>query len=697
MSGGEPRLCGHCLVPVGSAALRARVGGREREFCCLGCYLACRVHGERGEEAEATLLLLRIGVGAFLGMNVMMLSLLLYSGSVGPEEAGLRRGIELLLGFLATPAVLLLGLPLLRDAWRAGTQWRLTSEAMIAVGTAAAYLFSVTSLLRGEDRVYFDTATMLPLLFTVGRYLEAAARARAGRDLAPLLEAERARARVVVDGVEVVRPAAEVTAGNLVRVGACERLAVDGMVVEGRSTADESLVTGEARPVAKGPGEAVLAGTTNGDGQLLVRTTASGAATHWAQIGRAVGEALARRSRLQTLTDRVAAVFLPATLLVALASGLYWSQRGTAWQALSAALATLVVACPCALGPAAYLASFLGVGAAARRGVVVRSLAALEALAAVRCMAFDKTGSLTRGAPALTGLVVESEAEADVLHRAARLAGAGQHPLSRALALAAGERGLGGAPLAAVATRRGLGLVGEGTAPPALGSAELFRELAWEMPPRLATHAAAFEAGGASVVYYGESSRVQGVAAFRDETKPEAAAVLAGLRRRGLALAILSGDRPGAVEPLATSLGVTHWEAALSPAGKLAAMERLLAAHGAVAMVGDGLNDAPVLAGATVGIALGSGTELARTSAEVVTAGTGLGVLPWLLDLARAARRITRANLVWAFGYNVVGVAVAAAGLLRPVIAVSLMAASSLLVVGNSLRLGAGFAAADEG
>jgi Cu2+-exporting ATPase len=689
---GGAALCTHCLVPAGRNAYRGRAGGEEFPFCCFGCYLAFRIHGERGEEAEATLFLIRIGAGAFLAMFIMFLSLLLYLHDFGTDQEGVRRGVELILGVLATPAVAILGLPIWRDAASAARQGRITTEAMIALSGTAAYVYSVVSLLARGHQVYFDTATMLFLLYTVGRYLDASARARAARDLSPLLEAEKASAHVLSAAGEVTRPAAAVAKGELVRVGPGERFPVDGEVVEGRSAVDQSMVTGESRPVDRGRGDAVLAGTMNGDGQLVVRTVASGSSTHWSEIGRAVRQALARRSQLQRLTDRVAVFLLPSVIVLALASALYWSRHRTTWEALSAALATLVVACPCALGPAAYLASYLGIGLAARRGMVVRSTAALDALARVRCVAFDKTGSLTCGSPALVAIEGDGiESASGLLGVAARLAARDDHPLAKALRGAAVEQALEVAPLAIVEARRGSGLVGResvGGAAFALGSAELFGELGWTLPPALGEHAARFEAAGHSVALIGWSGMVRGVAAFADELKPEAARAIARLHALGCATAILSGDRPLVVERVARSLGVERWQAALSPRGKLEALASLRAAHGAaVAMVGDGLNDGPVLAGATVGIALGSGTELARTSAEIVTAGADLEAVPWLVGLARRCARATRANLIWAFGYNAVGLAMAAAGLLQPVIAAGLMAGSSLLVVANALRL----------
>lgn len=684
-------LCAHCLVPAGRHAYRGQVAGQELPFCCFGCYLACRIRGERGEEAEATLFLIRIGAGAFLAMFIMFLSLLLYLHDFAPDQASVRRGVEIILGALATPAMAILGLPILRDAWSAARQGRITTEAMIALSGTAAYAYSLVSLLAGGHQIYFDTATMLFLLYTVGRYLDAAARARAARDLSPLLAAEKATARVITAGGEVTRPAAEVAGGELVRVGPGERFPVDGEVIDGRSAVDQAMITGESRPVDKARGDAVLAGTVNGDGQLVVRTVAAGAATHWSEIGRAVREALARRSQLQRLTDRIAAWFLPGVILLALGSALYWSRQRTAWEALSAALATLVVACPCALGPAAYLASYLGIGLAARRGMVIRSTRALDALARVRCIAFDKTGSLTRGQPALVEMAALTELpdlSCSLLAAAARLAAGDDHPLAGALRRASRERGLAVTPLAIVEARRGRGLVGqEGEVTYALGSAELFGEMGWELAPALAERATRLEAAGDSVAFIGWSGAARGVAGFADEIRQEAAGALARLHAQGCVTAILSGDRPLVVERVAQSLGVASWQGALSPRGKLAALGELKHAHGTVAMVGDGLNDGPVLAGATVGIALGSGTELARTSADIVTAGADLAAIPWLVGLARGAARTTRANLAWAFSYNAIGLALASAGLLQPVIAAALMAASSLLVVANALRL----------
>ena len=683
----DVELCAHCLVPAGAGAYRGAVAGETHFFCCFGCYVAYRVHGEPGEEAEATLFLMRVGVGSFLSMNVMLLSLLLYGHVLANGDETLRRGIEVILAALATPAMVVLGVPLLKDAWTATRARRVTAETMIVTGAFAAYFYSIAGLLRGVDRVYFDTATMLLLLFTVGRFLDAIVRARAARDLSPLLEAERVTVRVVSASGETSKPAFEVQRGETIRVAPGERIPIDGVVVEGRSAVDEALLSGEALPVEKSAGQTVLAGTVSVDGQLLVRAEATGAATHWSAIARAVREALARKSNIQSQVDRVAAVFLPLVLVVAAGTAIYWSRSGSTWHATSAALATLVVACPCALGPAAYLASYLGIGLAAERGVLIRSSRTMLDLARITGIVFDKTGCLTRGEPAIEAVVSPGTPRPELVDRAAGLAAGSDHPLSRAIVSEAAGRGA--VTLAReIRARPGLGLIGQsGRGTIALGSSKLFEELGWPIPPALDSRAPGALGGNQSVVYYGENGAVHGWIALADPIRSEASGVLSGLRQRGLEVSILSGDREGVVKRVAEALGIGRWQAEVSPERKLAETDRRVFGHSGVAMVGDGLNDAPALAGAVVGIALGTASQMTRASADIVAAGSDLRTLLWLVDLARAVRRKTRTNLLWAFAYNVVGIAIAAAGHLQPVLAALLMALSSLFVVLNSMTL----------
>ena len=339
-----------------------------------------------------------------------------------------------------------------------------------------AYAYSALAVVIGGAEVYFDTATMLLVLFTLGRYLEASGRARAMRDLAPMLAAEREGVTVVEGGAEMRLPARDVTAGTLVLVRPGERIAVDGVVVEGFSDVDEAVITGESRPVAKAPGAAVLAGSINHGGALLVRSTGAGSATRWARIARSVRQALAQPSRAQRLADRIAAAFVPAVLVLAALTVLFWAQRSPFDEALLAGLAVLVVACPCGLGLAGALATTLGIGRLARRGCLVRGGQVLEALAGVRVVAFDKTGTLTSGATCVTGIETDGTPADEVLRVAAGLERSSEHPVARAVVKAAAERRISTALARSARAVPGRGILGEAAGQPAaVGSGDVVR------------------------------------------------------------------------------------------------------------------------------------------------------------------------------------------------------------------------------
>ncbi|MGC1523231.1 MAG: cation-translocating P-type ATPase [Steroidobacteraceae bacterium] len=686
-------LCRHCLLPVGRRGFARTVNGEGCQFCCYGCCIAHQVKSGSGDASEAAWFLVRLGVGGFLSMNIMLFSLLGYSGAFAGADRRVLPTIHLLLWGLATPAVLILGEPFLRETWSQARRGRLTSSALIVLGSLAAYTYSTLAVVHGVGHLYFDTASMVLMLFTLGRYLEAAGRARASRDLAPLLAAERELATVVEGVQEHRRPVREVRAGMLIRVKPGERIPVDGLIVEGRSHTDDAVITGESRQVAKGIGAAVLAGSINLDGPLLIRSSGSGGESRWAQICRSVRDALGQSSRTQRLADRVVGVFVPAVLALAAMTLVYWVQRLPLDQAMLTALSVLVVACPCAVGLAAPMAHSLGIGQLARHGCLVRSPGALEALADTRLIAFDKTGTLTLGRPTLVELARDGVGEGEVLARLAGLERHSEHGLAHAIAMAAMERGLD--PIVAedvqIVPGRGLRGVVHGE-PVAAGSAALMGELGWQVPPALSERAEEMAATGHSVVFVGWSEsasagRARAALSFDDTPLPEAGATIDALHSLGLRVTLLSGDHAGAAARVAATLGVDEWQASLLPEAKRAALDRYRSSYGAIAMVGDGLNDGPGLACADVGIAVGSATDLARETADLVLPADGLWLLPWVVSRARAVRSTILANLAWAFGYNLIALTCAALGLLQPILAAAIMAGSSLLVVLNSLRL----------
>jgi Cu2+-exporting ATPase len=686
--------CAHCFLPVGRLGQRRSVNGDERLFCCYGCCIAYQVRHGVSEEHEAAWLLVRLGVGAFLAMNIMLFSLLLYSGSLGASDGNFRQGVHVVLALLATPVVAILGEPFLRGAWQAARAGRASADTLVSLGALGAYGYSLHAVASDAEAVYFDTVTMVLVLFTLGRYLEALGRARALRSLAPLLAAEEASATVVEVGSEALRAVRAIEPGTLVRVRPGERVPVDGIVVEGETDCDESVLSGQGERQPKAPGAAVFAGSLNGTGPLLLRATAAGTQSRWARHARFVREALGRRSLASALADRAAAVFVPAVLLLATATVAYWSRQLPFAEAAMIGLAVLVVACPCALGLAAPLATALGLGGAVERGILLRGGGVLERLARVRGIAFDKTGTLTEGAPRLVACRPADAAEAEVLRRAAGLAQGSEHPLARAALAAARARGLVPLPACRLRAQPGEGIAGEqagGTV--AMGSAAFLARLGWQIPEPLR----ADEADSRSAVFVGWDGAARGLLLFEDPPLAAAAEVVAALRRRGIASALVSGDRPAAVARLADAAGIATWRGGLAPLDKVAFLEAWSRTQGLAAMVGDGLNDGPVLAAASVGIAVGGATDLARETADVRLPEGRLDALPWLIDHARRVRRRIFANVLWAFGYNAIALTLAASGLLQPVLAAGLMAGSSLVVVANSLLATGGAGTAAEG
>lgn len=679
--------CSHCLLPIGRLGQAREVNGAIHRFCCYGCCLAYQVHHGEKDEPEAASLLIRLGVGGFLAMNIMLFSLLLYSGTLGTADGWLANAVHWLLWILATPLLVMLGGPFIRGAWQAARAGQVTTDTQVSVGALAAYGYSAYQVMRGSGMVYFDTATMVLVLFTLGRYLEAQGRVRAARSLAPMLAAERADVRIVVDGKDTTQPVSAVQPGAIARVLPGERIAVDGIVVEGHSHCDEAILTGQPGMQPKGPGTRIHAGGINGTGQLLIRVTTAGTNTYWIRISRLVRAALARKSLTGEMVDRVAAVFIPLVLLLAAGSFWFWSSRVPFDQALLTALAVLVVACPCSLGLAAPLATTLGIGQAAQRGILIRGGGVLEKLARIKVIAFDKTGTLTEGRPEFVSIAVDDATEREVLQRALALAHASEHPLARAIAREGAARALANTMASKVQAHPGAGIAGNIDGEfCVMGSGVLMTSLGWTIGPGLRVTGAE----GNTAVYVGWRGRARGLITLVDKTRPEAGAVVVALHARGIDSLLLSGDGEKAVARLANALNIASWRSELMPDGKVQALQEWTDRYGPIAMVGDGLNDGPVLSAASVGIAVGGATDLARESADATLPEGALTSLPWLVALAARVHRSVLTNLAWALGYNAIALSLAVAGLLQPVVAAGLMAGSSLLIVARSLRANRG-------
>jgi Cu+-exporting ATPase len=599
---------------------------------------------------------------------------------------------------LATPVQFVFGARFYRAGWRALRAGSGNMDLLVTLGTSAAYGLSLYLLLRHPGHMaphlYFEASAAVITLVLLGKWLEGRAKRQTAAAIRALEALRPATARVRRDGTDRDVPIGEVRVDDLVLVRPGERLPVDGEVVEGRSHVDESLVTGESLPVAKGAADRVIAGSVAADGALVVRTLAVGAETTLARIIRMVETAQAEKPPIQRLVDRVSAVFVPVVLGIALVTLAGWVFATGDWErAVVDAVAVLVIACPCALGLATPAAIMAGTGAAARRGILIKDAEALEVAHAVTVVAFDKTGTLTEGRPALVAVVpAEGMDRVDVVARAAALSQASTHPL--AVAVLDQARTEGTLPPAAADVRAlpGRGIEGRFAHGEhvRLGSRRLVAELGLT-GGALAEDAARLEADGRTVSWLiGEAAgiqRVLGLMAFGDTVKPTARAAVERLHALGIRTLLLTGDNPGSAALVARDLGIDEVQAEMLPGDKAAMVQRLRTEGAVVAFVGDGINDAPALAAASCGFAMAGGADVATEAAAVTLMRGDPRLVADAIDVSRRTWAKIRQNLGWAFGYNVLGIPLAAFGLLSPVIAGAAMAFSSVSVVTNALAL----------
>ncbi len=570
-----------------------------------------------------------------------------------------------------------------RGAWHALRGGAGTMDTLVVLGTSSAYGLSLWALLGGHGALYFEASATVVALVRVGKWLEARARRQAGAAIQALEQLRPERARVRRDGVEQEIPVASLLAGDLVVVRPGERIAADGVVREGESSVDESLLTGEALPVPKQPGNPVTGGAVNGEAVLVIEATALGTASRLSQLVRLVSDAQAQKPPVQRLVDRVSAVFVPVVVGIAALTLAGWWLAGAGLEpALVNAVTVLVIACPCALGLATPAAIMVGTGVAARHGILIRDAMVFERAAAVTTVVFDKTGTLTAGHPTLAAVVAAGgTTEKQLLDLAAALQAGSEHPLARALS--GHVTGTQAEQVRALPGRGVTGVVGGRSV--WLGSQRLMAEQGIDLTP-LGDAAAGQGALGRTVSFVAAAGQVLGLLAFGDLVRPAAAAAVATLQAGGRDVVLLSGDRAEAVMAVARQLGITDVRAESLPEDKTGVIAELRQ-RGGVAMVGDGVNDAGALAAADVGIALATGTDVAAAAAGITLMRADPALVPAALDIAARTYRRIRSGLFWAFAYNVVGIPLAASGLLSPVVAGAAMAFSSVCVVGSALLL----------
>ena len=612
---------------------------------------------------------------------------------------------------LATPVVLWAGAPFFARGYRSLLTRNLNMFTLIALGTGAAYAYSVVATLwpglfpaslQGHDGsvpVYFEAAAVITVLVLLGQVLELRARESTGGAIRALLDlAPKTARRIAANGTESEVPLDEVVIGERLRVRPGEKIPVDGKVIEGRSAVDESMVTGESMPVTKAVGDSVIGGTINQSGALIIEAERVGRDTMLARIVALVSEAQRSRAPIQRLADAVAGWFVPAVILtaiIAFCAWMVWGPEPRFSYALIAAVAVLIIACPCALGLATPMSIMVGVGRGAENGVLIKNAEALERLEKVDTLVVDKTGTLTEGRPAVTAVVPAAGFdEATVLGLAASVERASEHPLAAAIVAAAEQRGLALSPASDFDSPTGKGAIGtvDGKRV-ALGNASFLKEQGIDTSA-LAAEAEKLRADGATAIYVGVDGKAAAVIAIADPVKASTQAALEALRADGIRIVMLTGDNRTTAQAIARRLGISEIEAEVLPDQKSAVIDKLKREGRVVAMAGDGVNDAPALAAADVGIAMGTGTDVAIESAGVTLLKGDLQGIVRARKLSAATMSNIRQNLFFAFIYNAAGVPIAAGVLypafgilLSPIIAAAAMALSSVSVIANALRL----------
>lgn len=686
--------CSFCQLPI------PNVPGDSADpvYCCYACRFAADVTRARGEPGAVNWMLARLGIAAFLSMIVMMFSMYLYRQQVAlaagetPGEALRQLGRLMQFASLAAsiPVFVILGIPILVRAVEQARSSIYSTDALVVVGVAAAFAVSYVATLSGHGDCYYETGCAILVFMTLGRWLEANGRLRASNAIRSLQALLPDRVEVVREGAShTIRPE-EVLIGDLVIMPPGQRIAADGYIERGVAHVDEQIVTGESAPVVRETGQYVRAGSLNLDGLLHVRAVAVGAQSTVGRFLSLIDLARSRRTGWQRLTDRLAAAFIPAVVVVAVVALVIGISRGGTGAGVMSALAVLLIACPCALGIATPMAIWVALGAAARRRILLRDGETLERLAAIRAICFDKTGTLTTGSPRVVSFfAAESELDGGdrILAYVHAMTEGATHPSAVAVRSFTELYRAKGTGVTAIRTRSGRGLVADvDGSTVCLGNLALMHEYGLGSASAINSALADCDTLGLSVVFVGCAGRIRGLFAVNESLRPEASATVRELARRGLTVEILTGDTTARARILASVLGApTH--GALTPEDKVRRIEDIRRTVGPVAMVGDGLNDAPALAASDVGIALACGADLTRESAAICLLGDHLADIPWIVDLARRTLRTIRVNLAFAFVYNLAGMSLAVTGRLNPVFAAAAMVGSSLLVISNSARL----------
>jgi Cu2+-exporting ATPase len=648
----------------------------------------------RAQQAETKDLMVRFGTAAFLSSQLMIYSIALYAGYFQGIDLGTKHILEIIAMLLTFPVLFYSGMPFIRSTLNGLRHLHFTMDSLIIIGAGSAFFYSIYEIIAGGE-VYFDTAAMIITLILLGRYIEAAAKGKASETVKRLLElTPRTAVKLVrnterrTDERETV-PLTSLSKGDLVEVKPGEKIPLDGVVIAGESESDESLLTGESRPILKTPGTEVIGGSINLYGTLTVEVTRTGKDTVLAGIVRAVEDAQASKPRIQALADRVVGVFVPAILLIALVTvGSYLARGSSLHHSLMTGVSVLVIACPCSLGLATPLAVLIFTTMASSRGILIRNGEVIENAARLSHILFDKTGTITKGRPLLKEVIIadHSLARDHLLSVAASVECMSEHSIGHAIC----EAAIPAFPVTGFRAFPGKGVEGHAADKKLLiGSRVLMQEQGIDMTPLepLQRTAGDFEGKGDTVVFMGWDGEVRALLVISDIIRDEAPEAVSAIKAMNCTVTMVSGDTDITTRSIASHVGITETLSGISPVGKRDYIAGIQREKHRVMMIGDGINDAPAITEASVGIAMGRGTEIAIESADAVLIRNDLRLIPYFITLSKETYTVITQNIFWAFFYNIAAIPVAVAGILHPIIAAGVMAASSLFVVTNSLRI----------
>ncbi len=630
-------------------------------------------------------LLLRFGTAAFFSMQLMLFTAALYAGFFQGIEEGYKQAFQFIAWALATPVLFYSGYPFLRNGVRSLLKRALNMDVLIALGSFSAYAYSIAMIFRGGE-VYFDTSAMIVTFILLGRFLEAGSRLKAGNTLMSLIEMQPKEARLVSGEKKATLVSLEeIQTGDTIEVLAGEKIPLDGTVIDGTSEINESMLTGESKPVFKSKGEEVFAGTISLNGRLAFRVSAVESDTVISKIIQTVEDAQSRKAPIQAFADKAAGYFVPLVMFFAASAFLYWQfVSGDTTVALMNAVSVLVVACPCALGLATPLAMLLGTSSAAKKGILVKGGDIFETVSQANRVVLDKTGTITSGTPSVTDTVSVMPRQ-KLLRYAASLEKHSEHPVGRAVVQACGDELFDVEGFRVIPGRGVRGSINGETC--LAGNRALMLEHKITLSSEDEETFEKLTGSGKTVVFIAVQNVLAGMIGLIDDVRRDAPVLVDTLKKKGITVSMLTGDAPDVARYVASKCGIDEIKAGLNPVEKASEIEMLRVHGNTVIMVGDGINDAPALTEADTGVSLGHASDIALESAGVVIIQDDLSLIAMLIEGSRRCFTIIRQNLFWAFSYNFVALPLAIGGYLHPIMSALLMAMSSLVVVGNALRL----------